>query len=574
MKRSRLVFALVGVFLTVLLAGCANIPESSEPQAVVAADQDERSAEVAQPAKDADPLSLVRAFVEASADPGGDHASARAYLAGGATDKWNASQSVTVIADPFDTVPAADPAENTSQRTVILRGKGVGKLSTDGGFLPDAGDFEQPVHVGRQADGQWRIVDPSPGVVITLPEFLRYYRQVRVYFLDPALGIPVPDLRYVPTGATDRVTTEVVDLLLSGPSDAITGAVRSAIPPNAVNKGSGAAASDGAISVNLAQLGERNAEVKKQIAAQVVLSLQGVTNSPIRLQADGEPLFPDHPDWRPNDVPSFDSAINPSSDQAGLVVANGRLVSLRDGSPAPGSYGGDGLVTAAQSIDGTQLAVVDRTATGVELRLGRFGQLARPVGLSAGTLSRPSWRPGNAVSGYEVWTVADGQRVFRLSSEGGWTSQPVDATALTAIGPITNLRLSRDGVRAAAVVGGRLVVAAVLRHGGTVSVAAPQVLQGGLLTSVTDVDWQDQDSIVAVTASSSLPVVKVPVDGLQADRYDTANLTLPLSAVTAAPGRPVVVVDADGLWSSPDVSEVWRPGGFNSGAGVIPFYPG
>ncbi|MGH3439773.1 MAG: LpqB family beta-propeller domain-containing protein [Sciscionella sp.] len=574
-SRLRLLAAVCGV-AALGLAGCATVPNVSQPRVVPAAQGGNQSSQTSGPAKDADPWSLVRSFVQASADPHGDHAAAKAYLTAAAAQHWNPNKSVTVISDPFDTVPGPSPKDDPSTRTVILRGHGIGKLAADSGFRPDATDVEQQVHLRKQPNGQWRIVDPPPGVMITLPDFLRHYHQVRIYFYDQRLGIPVPDLRYAPVGPTDQVAGEVIDLLLSGPSQSLDGAVRSAIPPTAVNKSSVSQSGDGALLVNLAQLGNQGTDAKKRIAAQLVLSLQSVTNNVIRVQADGEPLFPDHPDWRANDVPSYDSTIVPQPDQPGLVATDGKLVSLTDGKPIPGTAGSgeDKVVTAGQSIDGTRLAVVSRTATGEELRVGRYGQAELPVGLSAGTFTRPTWGPGNAASGYEAWTVADGQKVYRVVDGAGWHALPVDASALTAIGPITDLRLSRDGVRVAAVIGGRLVVASVLRQDGKVVIADPQVLQGGLLTSVVGVGWQDQTTIVAATASSSTPVVKVPVDGLQVDRYDTANLTPPLVAITAAPGRQVVVVDSDGLWTALDVGEIWRPNPFNPGPGAIPIYPG
>lgn len=564
------------VLAVLLLAGCATVPDHSQAQVVPPPDDTQTSVPAPGPDPDADPLSLVRSFVQASANPAGDHAAARAYLTKQAADRWNPSKDVTVISEPFDTVPGDEPAQ-PGERTVKLRARGVGILATDGGFRPGVDDFSQTMHLRRQPDGQWRIVDPQPGVVITLSQFLRYYRQVRVYYFDTTFGIPVPDVRYAPIGPADRLAGEVIDLLLAGPSKALSGAVTSAIPPNAVNRGNVTESGDGALLVNLAQLGRQSAEAKQRIAAQLVLSLQSVTNSVIRLQADGEPLFPNHLDWRLGDLPPYDSLTHPAKDLPGLVATGGKLRLLNNGNPVPGPPGtGSARVqSAGQSIDGTRLAVVSRTNRGVELRVGRYGEDLLPVAVHGGTLSRPSWGPGNAASGYEVWTVADKQHVYRVVNRGGgWLVTRVNAGALTAKGPITDLRLSRDGVRAAAVIGGQLVVASVVRNDGTVRLSQPQVLQGGLLTSVVGVAWQDETTLIAATGSSSLPVVKVPVDGLQEDRYDTANLTLPITGVAAAPRRSVVVADADGLWTTPDVAEIWRPGKYSAGKGAVPCYPG
>jgi hypothetical protein len=96
----------------------------------------------------------------------------------------------------------------------------------------------------------------------------------------------------------------------------------------------------------------------------------------------------------------------------------------------------------------------------------------------------------------------------------------------------------------------------------------------GTLTGVVDVDWLSQDSLVAATTLPSQPVVKVPIDGLRLDTFNSSNLTPPVYAITAAPGRPIVVADASGLWTASDVGEVWRPHPHSQGMRPAPFYPG
>ena len=76
-------------------------------------------------------------------------------------------------------------------------------------------------------------------------------------------------------------------------------------------------------------------------------------------------------------------------------------------------------------------------------------------------MTRPSWAP----SGFEVWTVLDATTVARavLDPDGNARVAPVDARELTGLGPVQDLRLSRDGLRVAAVVRGGLYTAALRR---------------------------------------------------------------------------------------------------------------
>src|SRR5699024_3845984 len=128
--------------------------------------------------------------------------------------------------------------------------------------------------------------------------------------------------------------------------------------------------------------------------------------------------------------------------------------------------------------------------------------------------------------------------------EGGWAPQKVDASSVTQIGTITELRLSRDGTRVAAVVGGMLVVASVVRDdSNSVTLRSPRLLQSDSLTKVIDVAWAGQHKVVAATSSPAHPVVRLPIDGLRIDRYSTSSLTLPVRGIAAAPSRPVVAAD-------------------------------
>lgn len=575
--RSQAVRLLIGcaVFVLVSVTGCANIPDSTPAQAV-ANSQVPGKSPVAGPQRDADPLTLVRQFVRANADPSNGYAAARAYLATADAASWNPGESLTIIDDTFNTVPGSGQ-HGDSDQMVTVSGTTVGKLDSHGAFHPSSADYTASLHLRKQSDGQWRIVDPPPGVVMTRPDFNKSYHRVLVYFLQQQpLAIPVPDVRYVVNGVPDELASQVIALLLAGPSSSLGSAVRSAIPTTAITKSDVQTGSDGTLLVDLSKLGELDQDQKLAVAEQVVLSLQGVTNGGVRLEADDEPLVVGRPVWRVGDLPPSTSAVNPKAELPGLVAAGGR-VSVLGGGPIPGPAGtGEYAVdSAAQSIDGSQLAMVSKTPTGQQLRVGKYGQDAAPVGISGGGLSRPTWGPGNSTSGYEVWTVVDQQQVQRAVGDGSgsWQVRGVNARALTRIGPISDLRLSRDGSRVAAVIQGKLVVAAVDRDATSVTIADPVVLASGSLTSAVSVDWVEQTSLVVATTSSSAPVVTVPVDGLEVDSYDTSNLTAPLSAVAAAPNRAVVVTDADGMWSSADPTEVWQriTGG---GSEAIPCYPG
>ncbi len=197
-----------------------------------------------------------------------------------------------------------------------------------------------------------------------------------------------------------------------------------------------------------------------------------------------------------------------------------------------------------------------------------------PVALDAASMTRPSWTP----TGSEVWTVLDSAVVARVLVDAGGgparTGQ-VNSAELAALGPIQDLRLSRDGLRVVAVVGGALYTAAVARGvDGDVAIRNIRRLRPADLGEVVAADWRAVESIVVITRRADRPVAQVSVDGLSLQPVPTSNLTPPLKAVTAAPSRPILVTDQSGVWSfAGGQQDTWRQvlGGVPD---AVPLYPG
>ncbi|HEV7909295.1 MAG TPA: LpqB family beta-propeller domain-containing protein [Pseudonocardiaceae bacterium] len=583
--RSRVLVLLVAM---VCLTGCAAIPTQSQPKPIGAPTARQSAVSAPEPNNDSDPLMLVRDFVNASANPDGDYAVAKAYLTDDAKKKWDTKAPPTVIERDFGTVPGTPTDSSSDQdkkRTVMLQGRNVGRLHpNDNAFVPMIGDLVTPIRVEKRDDGQWRISEPPNGVYVTATGFNTYYQRVTLYFYTPDFTVLVPDARYVVSPPTTSIPRRVTDLLVGGPSEGMRGAVVSALGKTAERRNAVQEADDGALEVDLAKLGDLTPQTRKQIVAQVVKSLAGVTSSRIRVKVDGVVIATEQTDWRPSDVQTGEALVTPNADQRGLVVSGGQLRSLADGTQirGPAGTGEYNAVSAAQSLDGSELAVVSKPEQrGVRLRVGQVDQSLREVDLSAGSLTRPTWLLSGAPDkpSDEVWTVADGTNVVRVSKTGAgtWTANSVNATALAPLGgQITELRLSRDGTRVAAVVGGKLVVAAVVRNqDSSVALRIPMTLQlASLNSSVLSVDWLSQEVLVVTSSLPGQAISKVYVDGFKVERYGTSNLSLPVSGVAAAPSRPVVVADRNGLWTASDIAEVWRGAQFKAEPGAVVFYPG
>lgn len=576
---------LLAVFAVLALSagGCATVPVETQPQVVKDVSGPLQQEEDEGPEADLSPSDIVRAYVGANARSVG-HDESRLYLDKESRSDWIPAESIAILEDQFSAVlaPVDEQPENQNEKIVILTGRQVGSLSIDSAFIPGPQPYENRFRVRRQQDGQWRITNPPAEVMITVSDFEINYFKVPVFFFAPDGEVRVPDPRYVLSKPQAALPAKVVELLLEGPSNAVRNAVEN--PLDRVELDTNVANDpDGALEVPLVGAAEFGEQTKRRIAAQIVLSLESVTTSRIRITTDGSPLLPDQPELQPSDLPSYSATALVSAELPGLALVGGRLLSLGTGRElnGPSGHGAYALVSAAQSLEGGQLALVERRAKGVRLRVGSITGDAQVVGLDGRSLTRPSWRPalsGNKISN-EVWTVRDGNKVLRVlrTPQGTWTPQEVNATGVEAFGRITALRLSRDGTRAAVVADNKLIVASVARSPDAVALQAPRIMQPDVLTDVVDVDWLSQDTIVAGTRTASYPIVKVTVDGYRLDRFNSANLTPPIHAITAAPGRPVIAADTRGLWTANGSREVWRPHGQVQGSEasrVTPFYPG
>ncbi|MDN5857667.1 MAG: LpqB family beta-propeller domain-containing protein [Pseudonocardia sp.] len=580
--RHRLHTAVLAVVLLAGAVACAGVPDSSPVQVLRQVGAGDDVDPPAAPVEGANMTDLVRGFVTASASSSDKHGAARRFLTPEAAADWDDGAALTVLDGQIDTVPVAVDGQAPDTATVRIRGNKVGKLTAQGAFEAEGGSYSTDLELVRR-DGQWRISRLPAGVVVGIEDFRGNYRAVPVWFVDPTRRLLVPDLRYLPGVPSRAQPARVLDMLLGGPSSALGGAAASLLE-GAELRANVAPGSDGTVVVDLTRITPSDDATRTLIAAQVVLSLSEVNVLRVRILVDGEPLVSGKPEWTREDVAALVAQPRVTGDAAALVASGGRVGTLSGPVPAapiPGPAGNGGLVaeSATTSVDGQRLAVVARSGPAAQLLVGRtVDGLLEPVGVEGGGLTRPSWAP----SGAEVWTVVDGRRVelVRFRQAGPPAVTEVDADGLTSLGgPITDLRLSRDGVRVLAVVGGGLYVGAIMRGlDGTVAITAVRQLRSAppapVLGPVVSAGWRSTDSIVAITRNPDRLIAQVSVDGLVISEVPTTNLTPPLTALAVSSDRPLLVTDQTGVWTfAAGVQDAWRQ--LLSGAGgAVPSYPG
>lgn len=575
----------VAVLAAVLLAGataCAGVPSNSPVQVLRQVGAGDEVDPPPAPVAGANLTDLVRDFVTASSSSSDKHGAARRFLTPEAAAGWDDGAALTVLDGQIDTVPVAVDGQEPGTATVRVRGNKIGKLTPAGAFEADGGSYSSDLELVRR-DGQWRISRLPAGVVVGLDDFRGNYRAVPVWFIDPARRLAVPDLRYLPGVPSRTQPARVVEMLIDGPSSSLAGAAATLLR-GAELRANVAAGADSAVVVDLTRVAPPDDAARRLIAAQVVLSLSEVNVLRVRILVDGEPLVAGMSEWSREDVVGSVAEARSAPDSAVLVASGGRIGTLSGPVPAAPIAGpaGNGEVvaeSASTSLDGQRLAVVARNGPGERLLVGPMvdGNI-QPVGVDGGTLTRPTWAP----SGDEVWTVADGRRVrlVQMRQDAAPAVTDVDDDALTSLGgPITDMRLSRDGVRVLAVVNGGLYVGAITRGlDGTVTITSVRQLRAAppapVLGPVVAADWRTTDSIVAITRDPDRLVAQVGVDGLAISGVPTTNLTAPLTALAVSPDRPLLVTDQNGVWTfSAGVQDAWRQ--LLSGAGgAVPSYPG
>jgi hypothetical protein len=565
----------------VLLAGasaCAGVPVSSPVQVLRQVGAGDEVAPPPAPVAGANVLDIVRGFVTASSSSSDRHGAARRFLTSEAAQDWNDSEALTVLEGQIDTVPVAVAGQPPGTATVRIRGTGVGRLVPQtGAFEADVGQYSSDLQL-VQRDGQWRISRLPAGVVVGLDEFRGNYKAVPVWFVDPARRLVVSDLRYLPAVPSRTQPARVVDMLLAGPSSSLKGAAASLLS-GAELRSNVAAGTDSVVVVDLTRITPPDDAARRLIAAQIVLSLSELNVLRVRILIDGEPLIAGRTEWSREDVSDLigDTGVAPGS--IALITTGGRIGTLSGPVPAaaiPGPAGNGGVTaeSAASSLDGQRLAVVARTGTSARLELGQLADgVVNPVAVTGATLTRPTWAPGSD----EVWTVVDGRRVVRvrLQPDGSTAPADVEAEDLTALGAVTVMRLSRDGVRVLAVVNGGLYVGAVARGlDGTVAITEVRQLRAQALGQVVAADWRTAESIVAITRNPDRLIAQVGVDGLALGDLPSTNLTAPLTALAASAERPLLVTDQTGVWTfEQGLQDAWRQQ-LSGAGGAVPAYPG
>ena len=572
MNRARAARA-VAVLAALLVAGCSTVPTSSPTVQITqepARASEAVGIEPLEPEEGATPEEIVRGFIDAAASTARGHPVAREYLTPDAARTWSDEAGITVLAADYATVTsAAGTVAVTADRMGDVDPRGV--LTIGAGRDAYTHDFAL-----QEVDGEWRIADPPDGLLMLQPDFERLYDKRAVYFIDPTRQRVVPDPRYLIQG--DAQPTALVERLIAGPAPALASGVQNLLSGARLVRSVTAAGQS--VTVDLSGVADLAPSQLSLLSAQLVWTLQQLPGGPsVELLVDGEPLVLEGvpqlqsvEDWS-----TFDPEATPA-DAVGHYLQGGALWRTDTSpvpAPGPAGAGAYALQSAAVSADARtgQLSAM----AGVTGPPGQAQLLVGPYGgdLEVKQTGGDFTEPTVAATRNEFWTVKNGTDVVRVPADG--TPQPVDGSSLTALGRVSSLQLSPDGVRVAVIVnGGQLYVGTVVRAEDSPVTLRDLRAVAPDLFGVTDVAWAAADRLLVIaTGGPEEGVVpySLGVDGWGLASVATAGLPGQPTAIAAAPSQQPLVSANGSMWQLSGGTWVTLVRGQEPKLGVDPFFP-
>ncbi|SOC52472.1 LpqB family beta-propeller domain-containing protein [Ornithinimicrobium cerasi] len=572
--RHRTKRGLCALMATAVLAGCSGtLPTDPLPQAGLPVDVQPRQdvqRVLPRPEADASITEIVRGFLRSNVGFAEDDDVARDFLTAALASEWVPTSNVLVL-DGNPEITTVEPGVVSVTARVSGRIDATGRLTE----LP-AGSTTTETFRLSPIDGQWRIsaFPEDFGLWLSRSDLDQAFRSSTVLYLNPTLGLFVPDVRWLAEG--EGLPTSLARAQLAPVPSHLEGAV--------VTGGAG----DGRLTVaavpvdpetqvatvNLQGAGisedaERVAALRAQLAHSL-LALGGIRGVDLRLA--GRSLDPGgtvtaSTDLGYSDVRrSVDRALLRVQDR--LVVIDPTQYDLRNASAdlaadlptVPISWTG---LAASSSLDSLAAVSVD----GTELWRWHDGEESVNPGVGD-DLTHPTFDPHGL-----IWVAGEarGGEAARLwfvdSTDVDAVARPLDVPDLDPSERVRAFRVSPDGTRALLVVGpdgeedrGRLLVAGIVRDAaGQPTALAPPVPAAPTLTSVTAAHWGSATEVVVTgrRAVDESPLgFRVPLGGWLRPLGERRGLVEVLAVPTGEGYSPVARTE-DGRFHTTEGSSGW-----------------
>ncbi|GAB3208756.1 Sporulation and spore germination [Marinactinospora thermotolerans DSM 45154] len=610
--------------LAAALSGCATVPTSGPIVEGAgrgnAAGQDGTYVRQipAGPQRGVDEAALVKGFLKDMGSVEDDYRAPRMYMTPEKQATWRPDGTVLVYGEIDAVGLDVATAEGGETATVRMRTEQVATIEASGQYVPaTSGQVIDVTFDLVKVEGEWRIAELPQELVLSRRDVDRVYRPLNLYFFNRDMGTLVPDPVLLPVQSTtdlpDQLSRLLARMLVSGPTEWLQPAVRSAFPPGT---NAAVAYDTGHLTVELTT-GESEyigSEQRVGMAAQLVWTLKQLPEvQELTLRLDGEEIeVPGSQDEGLQIGGDYWNSVNPSGVNGALrsyFVRDGQLWSLDSsqqearvegaagvgGTPleqhavslderwVAGITAGHHRVVTTEMVDGSEYAIVLDGGDYTALSWDGYGNLWAVEDISSGgdvaeradaedvdDDTEPGDTPRTEPSPREP--KSPGTRLWMLP--GG--SDPVQVNAPELAGrTVTQLRASRDGTRVAVLVGEgdgtRLLVGRVVHADGGVALEhlIPLAMD---LDHVSDIAWRgaDQLAVLGRKERGALQAYLVSLDGSTESTSAGAAAGSDMKTIAAAPGQPLLAGVEDDYLSMTNDRLMWQ----RVTDGANPVYPG
>lgn len=495
MRSSKLVTVLAAG-AALVFAGCAGIPTSGQ---VIPHDEIDSAGRVAPfvggevqgPEPGQTPEEIVDGFLEAMNFYEASYATAREYLTAEASREWNPDVMTTIYrVEPTTTV------RTTASNQVGLRVHVWATVKAQREFerAPARTVEEYELRV-EHVDGEWRIANPPPGLIIRDADFREEFAAHDLFFYEPGFQALVPDTVYLPVRGP--VATLLAQKLLDGPSERLERAVDTAFPDQTQLAVDAVAVTAGEADVKLTETVLRASGTERdQMVLQLAWTLgqlPEVTRVKVhggQVVLDEEPArtFPD------SDPVSTRALILYAVTDAGVVqLDNNHVVT-----PVAGPLGEHpGVDEVAVNPQMNQAVVVDERRTTL-----KWSELLPEATVDIIAQGRALRSPSVDLTGL-AWVIEGSDESSRLI-----VASPASEQAVVPIVGLEGSRLDAvavapDGARIAVVADGSVYTGVIVRDDYPYEVRVEQlrtIEHAEVSGFAVDVAWNQYDQLAVLTA--------------------------------------------------------------------------
>jgi hypothetical protein len=434
-------------------AGCVSVPTTGPIEKVEGQQpgcQNCVNVVVAPPAAGDKPTDIVEGYLRATSNYQPNYSVAKQFLSQMAAEKWSPETGVSIY--------QGAPTATADLKTVQLKGRLLGQLKADRTYVARDTALQYDFHL-VQENGEWRIDEPPPGLMVAEYSFTSFYQPYDLYFVGNGSSL-VPDHIYLPALSNPaNVASALMKALLKGPSDWLKPAVTSAIPPNTSLSVDSVTITDGIAQVPLSDsvLALPDAQ-RSLLATQIVYTLRqvgGVKGVVIKANQQPYRVPESDPTSLTISVDAFSRDFDPvpfvSEDQL-YAVDRGAVKRVRTTANTPATEPLDGPLgqgkisvdALAVSVTNTDLAVTTDRRTMLRRAPITPGEPSTPSTLLSGVtdLLRPQFTRYD-----EIWVIGShgGRQHMWMSTE----KKPIEvAAAVFGDGvTVTAFKISPDGTR-------------------------------------------------------------------------------------------------------------------------------